>query len=30
VITSDNLSATFDTKLRVSYADGRYAAVADK
>lgn len=28
VITSDNLSATFDTKLRVSYGEGRYAAVS--
>ncbi|HEX6684163.1 MAG TPA: ABC transporter ATP-binding protein [Candidatus Limnocylindrales bacterium] len=28
VITSDNLSATFDTKLRVTYGEGRYAAVA--
>lgn len=28
VITSDNLSLTFDTKLRVSYADGRYTAVS--
>jgi iron complex transport system ATP-binding protein len=28
VITSDNLSATFDTKLRVTHADGRYAAVS--
>ncbi len=27
VITSDNLSATFDTKLRVTYGEGRYAAV---
>jgi len=28
VITSDNLSATFDTKLHLSYADGRYSAVS--
>ncbi len=28
VITSDNLSATFDVKLRVNYAEGRYAAVS--
>jgi iron complex transport system ATP-binding protein len=28
VITSDNLSAAFDMRLRVSYGDGRYAAVS--
>jgi iron complex transport system ATP-binding protein len=28
VITSDNLSATFDVKLRVSQAEGRYSAVS--
>ena len=28
VVTSDNLSATFDMKLRVSFGEGRYSAVS--
>lgn len=30
VITSDNLSTAFDMKLRVSYGEGRHAAVSDR